>query len=296
MNILRKIQYSQYWNIGFCEQTQEELIRDKHLKKVKWLQHPFKDRWFADPFIYKVTNSEIVVFVEECPMENPKGIITELVIDRKTICLKERFVLLELDTHLSYPAIIKSEGKAYVYPENGASGNLYIYEYDELNHSLINPKCIIDEALADATILEKDKHYYMSATKYPNTQESAYLFESKSLFGPFIQTSKKPFQTSRSCSRQGGLFFEANGNIYRPAQDCKERYGASLSIMETNLMNDSPVEIETVHLFPQKGRFCLGLHTLNFLDGLAVLDGYGYYMPVLGKLYYHPWLRSILRK
>ena len=95
MNIIIKIKYNQYWNIGFCEQNPEELIRNKQLKSSRWLSHPYRDRWFADPFIYKVTDNEIVVFVEECPIENPKGIICELVIDRKSMQLKKRYVMLE---------------------------------------------------------------------------------------------------------------------------------------------------------------------------------------------------------
>ena len=124
-------------------------MEKKALNKVQWLKHPYRDRWFADPFIFKVTDSEIIVFVEECPIERPKGILCELVIDRKTKRLKERYVLLESDTHLSYPAFIRQNGTVYVYPENGASGKLNIYEYDETNHRLVNPKCILEKSVAD---------------------------------------------------------------------------------------------------------------------------------------------------
>ena len=285
MNLLRKIQYNQYWNIGFCEQTPEELIRDKQLKPVKWLKHPYRDRWFADPFIYKVTESEIIVFVEECPMENPKGIICELVINRKTMHLKERYVLLELDTHLSYPAYIHLEGKVFVYPENGMSGKLNIYEYDEVNHKLVNPVCILDEAVADATILDIGGRYYMSATKYPETQKKAYLYMADSPFGPFKQIDEKPYQTELGCSRQGGNYFESNGSTYRPAQDCKERYGGALAIMNCDF-SQGVRENEIIKLTPQTGRFGLGLHTLNFVEGLCVIDGFGYYMPIVGSMYF----------
>ena len=128
MNLLRKIQYNQYWNIGFCEQTSEELVLDKTMKPIRWLKHSYRDRWFADPFILKVTEHEIVVFVEECTMDKPKGIICELLIDRQTMELKRRHVMLELETHLSYPAIIRFKDKVYVYPENGDSGHLFMYE------------------------------------------------------------------------------------------------------------------------------------------------------------------------
>lgn len=293
MNLLRKIQYNQYWNIGFCEQTPEDLVRDKQLKSVRWLKHPYRDRWFADPFILKVTDEEIVVFVEECPVENPKGIICELVIDRRTMRLKERYVLLELDTHLSYPAIIRHKDKVYVYPENGASGKLNIYEYDDKNHQLVNPICILNEAVADATIVERNGCYYMSATKFPKTQQEAYLFVSQSPLGPFRQVGTDPYQTNKACSRQGGNWFEAYGSIYRPAQNCEVRYGGGLSIMNSDLRNGFS-EKQIFQLGPVKGRYRLGLHTLNFNDGLCVIDGYGYYYPVLGELYYA--LRKLIGK
>jgi len=284
MNIISKIKYDQNWNIGFCEQTSEELIRDKQLKPVRWLKHSYRDRWFADPFIYKVTESEIIVFVEECPMENPKGIICELVIDRKSMRLKERYVMLELDTHLSYPAIIWHDGKVYVYPENGASGELNIYEYDETKHRLINPTCILKEAVADATIIEKDGHFYMSATKYPETQVKAYLYESDSLFALFHQLNDLPYQTDKRCSRQGGNWISKETTHYRPAQDCVNRYGAAISIMEVRMSKAGIEENEMVHINPIRGRYGLGLHTLNFYRDICVVDGCGYLYPYSGLI------------
>lgn len=286
MNLLRKIQYGQYWNIGFCEQTPEEFVREKKLRPVKWLKHPYHDRWFADPFIYRVTEREIVVFVEECPLENPKGIICELVIDRETMRLKERHVLLELNTHLSYPAIIHYEGIDYVYPENGASGKLNMYEYDGINHKLVNPISILDEAVADATIIRNGDCFMLSATKFPETQEKAYLYTAESLFGPFILITIDPYQSSIACSRQGGNYFKISGGVYRPAQNCVDSYGGALTIMKSTVGQPLFEEAPFCDLTPIKGRFGKGLHTLNFSDGLCVVDGYGYYFPILGKLYY----------
>lgn len=286
MNLLRKIQYSQCWNIGFCEQTPEEFVHEKQLRPIKWLKHRYRDRWFADPFIYKVTESDIVVFVEECPLENPKGIICELVIDRKSIQLKERHVMLELDTHLSYPAIIHYNGKDYVYPENGASGSLNIYEYDGINHKLVNPICILDEAVADATIIKNGNCFMMSATKFPETQEKAYIYTAETLFGPFKQMTSDPYQSSLACSRQGGNYFEACGCIYRPAQNCLERYGGALTVMKSTVEPCEIKEEQFCNMTPINGRFGLGLHTLNFNNGMCVIDGYGYYMPLLGKWYF----------
>lgn len=282
----RKYMIDDNWNIGFCEQTPEDYLQAGRLKKIQWLKHPFKDRWFADPYILKVTDSEIIVFVEELMLAGePKGTICELVIDRKTKRLKDRYMMLELDTHLSYPAIIRHESKIYVYPENGSSGKLNLYEYDESNHKLVNPVCILEEAVADATILRDGDKYVMIATRYPDTQEKAYLYESDSLFGPFKRVSEEPFQSLRSCSRPGGNWILSNGALFRPAQDCSKRYGGSLNIMSVSLEKNSHRETTAYCINPICFRYSLGIHTINFYDGLCVVDGYGYLYPFTGRFF-----------
>lgn len=286
MNFIHKIKYSQNWNVGFCEQTSQDFILTKALKPITWMKHPYKDRWFTDPFILKATGDEIVVFVEECSMDNPKGIICELVVDRRSMQMKKRYVLLELDTHLSYPAIIRYEGKVYVYPENGTSGKLNLYEYDEVNHQLLNPICILDEAVADATILEWQGHYYMVATKYPDTQERAFLYFSDSLFGPFAELNDGPFQTNKICSRPGGGWICVESGLYRPAQDCLERYGSALSIMKTFISNNEINEDVVFSIQPQSKRYSEGIHTINYYQQLCVVDGYGFLFPKMKYVAY----------
>lgn len=293
MGVKEKLLYANNWNIGFCEQTPQDLISSHSLKTVQWMKHPYRDRWFADPFIYKVNESEIVVFVEECPIENPKGILCELILDRKTKRLKQRYELLELDTHLSYPAIIREGDKVYVYPENGASGKLNIYEYDEVHHCLTNPVCILEKAVADATILKKDGRYILITTHNPETQKNAYLYESQSLFGPFHQISEDAFQPLISCARPGGNWILIGEEVYRPAQNCEIRYGASLSIMACKFSGREVSEKSAFAINPINKRYNLGIHTLNFHQDTCVVDGYGYLYPLFFRLYKS--LRTIFR-
>lgn len=280
MNIGRLL-YDQNWNIGFCSLMPEELIKDKALPSVRWMKHPYQDRWFADPFILRASDEEVVVFVEECPIDNPKGILCELHIDRKSMRLKERYVLLELDTHLSYPAIIEYEGKTYVYPENGASGQLNIYEYDEATHRLINPVCILNEAVADATIIKRDERFTLIATRFPYTQEKAFLYESSSLFGPFNPINDIPFQISKAEARPGGNWIYVLDALFRPAQNCSLVYGGAIRIMKVD-MNKKNEEC-VCELIPQGFRYNLGLHTINFNCGVCVVDGCGYYYPIVAR-------------
>lgn len=286
MRLIDRLSYSQNWNIGFCEQSPETFIENKKLNKIKWLKHPYTDRWFADPFILKVTDTEIVVFVEECYIQTPKGIIAELIIDKESMRLKRRYELLELDTHLSYPVIFHYEDKILVCPENGQSGCLSIYEYDEVNHRLINPNIILDEALADATIIKQDEsNYYLVATKYPETQTNLYLYKSTNgLYGPYNLVKETPVCVDKVCSRPAGNFIVYNGIVYRPSQNCMKRYGAALTLMEIERMDEQFIEKIHFTIAPVSYKYNLGIHTINVQDGVIVVDGYGYSFPILGRL------------
>ena len=295
MNFIQKLKYDTNWNIGFSEINEHDLITKRSMGSVKWLRHPYKDRWFADPFILSYSESEIAVLVEECPIENPKGIICELVIDRKTMKLKTRYVLLELDTHLSYPAIVREEGKIYVYPENGASGSLKMYEYNADKHVLENPVCILNEAVADSTILKGGNgSFYLIATRFPKTQEEVYLYKSESLFGPYEATEAIPFEIERSCSRPAGSFFMSDSVLFRPAQNCAERYGAGISVMRCDLNENKLKEEKLMDLTPVSWKYSLGIHTLNFSGNLCVIDGAGYLQPCSG--YFIERMRRIIRR
>jgi hypothetical protein len=298
MNLLRQIQYSQNWNVGFCFTSADDVIINKGVKDVKWLNHPYKDRWFADPFIYSVTEKEIIVFVEELLIEKPKGYLVELVINKQTMTLVNRYVLLDLSTHLSYPAFFRYEGKLYVCPENGASGKLNCYEYDEFNHKLINPICILHEALADSTILQKkENEYYLITTKVPEVQEKAYLYKSCSPIEKFTQVQDSPIQKNRNCSRPAGNWFYVSGLLYRPAQDCVKGYGNAVSIMQVDNMEPYKEHLEFT-IKPLSFKYNLGIHTINFFtkngESLTVVDGYGYYRPILGRIYYSKVIRVLI--
>ena len=141
------------WEIGFVQGGIDAVMSQKELR-INWLKHNYKDRWFADPFILDVTESEIVVLVEEVRYHAPKGRIAELVVDRSTFELKERSIILEINTHLSFPAIWRKGNEVYVYPENWQSGELVLYEYEGRGENLKRVRQICNESLADAVMSE----------------------------------------------------------------------------------------------------------------------------------------------
>lgn len=290
--LLRKYLNNQNWNIGFVATSPEELIKNKRLGKVEWLKHQYKDRFFADPFIYSVNEREIVVFVEELEFNKPIGRLSELVVDAKSKRLLHKHTLLELDTHLSYPAIIRQGREVYVCPENGASGKLSLYRYNNENHELEFVKVVLSESLADATISQICNKFYMYATKAPKTQEDLFLYESDNFDGEYHEVGQ--ISKGRENSRPAGDLFKVEGVMYRPAQNCSMRYGGATEIMQITKWNAGCYEEK--HLFslqPSSFRYNLGLHTLNFHENVGVIDGYGYLYPVIGRALH--WIRKIVK-
>lgn len=285
----KRLKNKDFFNVGFIEMTPEDFVKSKKLPKVEWMKHPYRDRFIADPFILKVTEDEIVVLAEDCPFSNYHGgRIVELHVDRKSKKLLNRYEILKLDTHLSYPAIIRREGKIYVYPENSQSGRLYMYEYDEKNHHLVNPKLILNEAIADATIIERENGWYLTATSTESTRKNVYVYRADTFDGHYVKVSLTPFNSDIRQSRPAGDFFQAGGDLFRPAQDCEKRYGAALSIMKVDEFGSSIREHLFTHIGPVNYRYNLGIHTINFHDGICVIDGYGYLHPFLARCYYLP--------
>lgn len=294
----KKLKNKDFFNVGFVDMTPEEFIKTGKLGTVQWMRHPYRDRFIADPFILEVNNDEIIVLAEDCPFCNYHGgRIVELHVDRTTKQLKERYEILSLDTHLSYPAIIRRDGKIYVYPENGQSGKLYIYEFDRTNHKLINPKLILDEAVADATIFERSDGWFLIATSSTNTRREVFLYRADRFDGIYKKVSDCPFNESVKESRPAGDFFMVGSHLYRPAQDCEARYGAALSIMKINEWETTIKEHIALHVDPINWRYNLGIHTINFYEGVCVIDGYGYLYPIIGRLLYTPKkiARSIIK-
>ena len=262
------------------------LIRNGMLGKVKWLQHSFKDRFFADPFVISSNNSTIKVLVEELLFPTKKGRITRLVIDSKSKRLIEREPVLELDSHLSYPAFHKINDKIYLFPENSASGELALYEYNETLNSVRKVNTMVPEPLTDATLFHSGDTYWLFATKLPESNERLFLYHSGSITGDFICTNNgEPVVTGLSSSRPAGNIFTADGKIYRPAQNSTRHYGEGMMIQHlVKLSEQEYVEKNILSITPHSFRYNLGTHTINFYEGGCVVDGYGYLYPIIGHI------------
>lgn len=116
MNPIRNLNRNR-WNLAFFEETSLKNVLSGDYSRVKWMHYADKSRWYADPFILRVTENEIVLLVEELSYEINKGRIAKLIVDRKTFKLLSMKIILDLPTHLSFPMIFRNEDSIIVIPE-----------------------------------------------------------------------------------------------------------------------------------------------------------------------------------
>lgn len=283
-NIIRSLKDLR-WNIGFIDNSVDDLLSgDK--PKVRLMKHKYKDRWFADPFILDVTDTRIYVLVEEMMYPDYKGRISKLSIDKRSLELLEITPLLTLDTHLSYPIIIRKDNKVFVYPESGDSGKLMMYEYDMQKERLVPIECICEEPLGDATITKLFCEEYMFCTRkanYNGSELCVYKRKESSTTFDFY----KSYDFGEKIARPAGDFFEYNGKVYRPSQDCNKNYGHGTVIQEVSLENGEFRFNEVTRYESSVEDYTMGIHTLNFYKGLGVVDVEGFIHTFWGPILYN---------
>ena len=276
------------YNLGFFEKKYLSCSDKERNKNVRWLDmNGYKQGWFADPFLLRMDDTNYYVLAEEFVYAKNKGRLVELTINRNKCQLKSVDVILELDTHLSFPIYFQENDQLYVYPENYQSGGVSIYLYDQQEHKLTFVKQIIDEPLLDTQITKLNDKYYAFGVRWEtNTQEDTrylQIFESDSLKGPYnhIQTISNVKREERGA----GLIMAEGESIYRPAQCCEGGYGKSIIIYKLKLEGGQFTETEQRRLIPDKSqKYGKVLHTLNILNDVCVIDGYDYYHPILVRI------------
>lgn len=268
--------------IGFLNKEEMKLPVSERFSKIQWLDEGnYSSGWFADPFIYRVEENKIELFVEEWVNSSNKGRLCVLDIEKNKngYLLKNVQPILELDTHLSFPIFLKENGKTYVYPENYQSGYLTIYEYDEIKRKLINPHRIINEPLIDTAIVKIENHYYAFGTvrKYGSFEDTrfTYVYSSDNLLSGW--SLFQIIENIRREERGAGAIFIHDGHIIRPAQNCTYSYGEDFILYEIKLENGCFREIFLTRIEPDHKQFRgLAMHTFNKSGELCVIDGQEY--------------------
>ena len=245
--------------------------------KIFYVKDWDKSRWFADPFVLDVTPLEVVLLVEEFSYRIGKGRIAKIVVDRQSMEVKDVKIVLELPTHLSFPAILRKDGEVYIYPENSASGMHSIYCL--VGDSLQKTGILSDYPLTDAVILESGARMLSTMLPDPNGKCLTILSKRNGKYQP-----ESKVQFDEHIARNAGDIIKISGRYVRPAQisDGGYGYGLGISFQEMEEHTDSMHFRELLRKYPPAGYD--GMHTFNWYKGVAAIDLRKYNYPVVRKI------------
>ena len=258
------------WNIGIAETDDGLTIRN-----VRYVRHnhKFNESWFADPFVIEETDNDYIILAEEMLVDKSRGRIVRLTVNKTDMGLSDFEVLLDLDTHLSFPNFIKTEEGVFLYPENGASGELSFYRYGK---TLEKCGTVLSEAVFDSTIFCFDGYCYLLATEAANPNGNILsVFRSSSPLSGYEKTQEISF--SDNIARRAGNVFMNRGRLISPAQVCNKYYGEGLSFQEITVKDGLLSLKETKRVLPRGKMLSPGFHTWNCLPlsrNKVVVDGY----------------------
>ena len=276
------------WTVGIAEYDEKAILTPGSKLIIHWVKHSIKDSWFADPFIISVTEDFVYLLVEQVFYSDNKGIISRLKIDRRDWKLLEIKPVIEIPTHLSFPAYFRENGKVYIYPESTKSGKLTLYEYDESTGKAKPIRDLSQLPLADAVIWQLGDRKVIFATKAPN--DNGRVLEIHPYYETASSDNGEPIE--RICfperiARNAGMPFEIDGRLFRPAQNCAKRYGECVIIQEVAQSEEGLRFKEANRFYSPLRSHKVAFHTFNVFENKYIaVDAEGMRYGGLAQLLY----------
>jgi hypothetical protein len=246
------------------------------LYNAKLLVPPAHSFW-ADPFPVE-DDGRLFLFIEEYPYATRRGHIS--VMERlENGSWSEPRAVLKRPYHLSYPFVFQWQGTYYMVPETAVNKTIEMYRCTSFPDEWELDSTLLDEVSAvDATFIEHEGRWWMFTNlEHPGSadwDEELHLFHATDPRGPWTPHRRNPVKRDVRSSRPAGRIFEHEGSLYRPAQDCAERYGHGITINRiVRLDLDEFEEVEVSRILPDWSPGLIGTHTLNSAPGITVVDG-----------------------
>ena len=286
MNIVEKFKIQTY-NVGFINKGIDKCLSEGLGQgDIAWLKHHYRDRFFADPFLFDEDNEHYYILCEELTFWEEKGRITCLKVKKKTLELIDRWIVIDEPYHLSFPFCELDSD--WVIPEACKSGKTYAYRIDKQTYKIQEKKVILNEGLID-NVYYRDEcgnvFLYAGHTRIPSTELFEYKLDKN---GSFSLTQTEPIESNNRTTRGAGRFFRLDDTLYRPVQDCLGRYGKQTKILKFN----SPLskgynaeDICTLNSFSNPP-FSETFHTFNVYADIIVVDGSRDFVRFPAKIFY----------
>lgn len=236
------------WGVGLINNySPDDILNDlKKIHDIHWIEANSAGDFYADPFITDHFGDYIVFFenyVDKLNKGNISYVYIQDFIEHSKEIQKYIHTALDLPTHLSYPYLFKYNGDLYMVPENYRSHTISLYKSDGSPDNWYKvTELITDFDGIDTNIFEYNGKWWMFSTlNIENTkseESDLFIWHSDSPLGNWKPHPLNPI-TEERIARGAGYPFIINGELYRPAQDCRRKYGGELLVKKVNTLTIS---------------------------------------------------------
>lgn len=234
--------------------------------------------FWADPFIVCKDN-KYYLFIEEYVYQTNRGHISVLELDGNGTLLSSE-IIIKQPYHMSYPFIFEWENEYYMVPETMQNKTIGLYRCKKFPSEWEHVMNLMENVTAvDSTLFYHEKKWWLfTSIDDTGTLEKPFnelfLFYTDDLFsGQWKHHPGNPIATDLRASRQAGKIVLHNNKIYRPSQDCSERYGRAMKISQITKLSESEFEETLVgEIEPDWSKRLLATHTINFDSPAVILD------------------------
>jgi hypothetical protein len=264
----------QRWTIGLVPMGIGEILDRGCLPEPVWVEEQPPDRFFADPFLLDVSDRNVRVIAEEYRYRTRTKQLVEIELTRSG-----RIVHVEtpagLPSAASYPFLYPIGEELYCIPETWTDEHAAAFRRRSAGEWASDRVLLTGFRAVDSTLLQHNGRWWLFCTKQGDEdQTELHLFVAPEWSGPWAPHPLNPVKSDTRSSRPAGACITIDGVVYRPAQNCARRYGAGLTINRIEELSPTSFrEVPVVTLKPTSAAWPDGLHTINSLGGLTVVDG-----------------------
>ena len=272
MNLKKKFSILTY-NVGIITKDLDAVMeKGLNVGDIRWLKHNYRDRFFADPFLFDEDAESYYILVEEFLFWEERGKITLLKVKKSDFSLEDRKIVIDESFHMSFPFC--EPGGNTITPEMAASGEARIYTIDKDTMEIMSQKKIFGEGTIDAVFYTNEKNEKLCLTGKVHLPSFELYMLKQRRDGTYEQVGDM-IEYDHGSVRGAGRFFTWEGNLYRPVQDCNVRYGQQTKILEIKKLDSTGYEYETVTELNsfKNPPYDETFHTFNVYKNCIIVDG-----------------------
>lgn len=273
----------EHWRIGVVNEPISALLDTAAPPAIQWLTPPEWKGYWADPCAHPLEPG--IIYAERLDERTEQGRIECLMLSGTRLVSRGE-VLVEgaggfpkrvgKGMHASFPHTFVHDGQAMAIAETEAARELRLYRIESPTLWRDEGLLLEDVAAADPAIFRWNDRWWLAWTDADRGQhDHLLLYHADDLHGPWRPHPANPVAVGVNGSRMAGGFFVADGQLYRPGQDCASGYGSAVQLFRVECCSvDSYREVHIATLAPDRhGPAPHGLHTVNSWGSRTLVDG-----------------------